>query len=58
MFTIIKGWSPHMRHVSRTLRVNLDWLFGKCQFEFEHFSDMGSLTNRSQTFFYEKFFHS
>ena len=23
---IIKGSSPHMRHVSRTHRVNLDWL--------------------------------
>ena len=41
---IIKGRSPTMRHVSRTHRVALDWLFNKINFQLADILTKGHFT--------------
>ena len=49
--TIIKGRSPTMRHVSRTLRVALDWLFDRINLDQKKFKSVTLTPNtNSQTY--------
>ena len=46
---IIKGRSPTMRHVSRTHRVALDWLFDRINLDPKSKSNMSTPKTNSQT---------
>ena len=53
---IIKVRSPQIRHVSRTHRVNFDWLFGRDNLDSNISENVFTLTHRVKFFLYERFF--